>query len=368
MVTFLNSEQIAQVLTPQLCLDALEEAYADLSDRAAVSMLGREVVMTRLADRTFPNADPGKAYYTLEIQSGLMPRYGVGAMRLKSDMVYFAETETGIRRDKIPVATGQQYCGLIMLFSIERVEPVAVMPDGLIQRLRVGATSALGAKYLARPDAKTAGILGAGFQASAQLMTLRLVRQIDRVKVFSPTRSRREAFAAEMREQLGIDVVAVDSAADAARGADILQSATNSRTPTIDPSIVRPGMHIGVIGVAEAHEGVVQRADVLASSSRKHHSGSHFAIANGSAADIYEPEFLHGWWKDEALMDSFVMLGDVMRRRAQGRRTSSDITFYISGGGALQFAAVGAKVLEAARARGLGTDVPVEWFLQPYHP
>jgi len=368
MVTFLTNEHVEQVLTSDLCLAALEDAYGDLSDRRAISMLGREVVMTRLPERTFPNAAPGKAYYTLEIQSGLMPRYQVGAMRLKSDMVYFAETKDGVRRDKIPVATGNRYCGLIMLFDIETVEPVAMMPDGLIQRLRVGATSAIGAKYLARTDAHTVAILGAGFQAAAQLMTLRLVRDITHVRVFSPTRERREAFAREMRKTLDLDVVAVDSAADAARGADIVQSATNSRTPTISADLAAPGMHFGVIGVAEAADGVIQRADVLATSHRRNMDGSHFAIANGSAADIHEPEYLHGWWKNAALMDSFVEVGDVMRGRAQGRRSPRDVTFYISGGGAIQFAAVGAKVLEAARARGLGHEIPVDWFLQPYHP
>jgi len=58
----------------------------------------------------------------------------------------------------------------------------------------------------------------------------------------------------------------------------------------------------------------------------------------------------------------------MIRGRIQGRQRSSEVTFFLSGGAAIQFSAVGAKVLEAARAKGLGQELPVEWFLQPYHP
>jgi ornithine cyclodeaminase/alanine dehydrogenase-like protein (mu-crystallin family) len=234
--------------------------------------------------------------------------------------------------------------------------------------MRVGGTSALGAKYMARTDATVMGLIGAGWQAGAQVLTTHEVRRLEKVKVFSPTRARRDAFAVEMRERLGIAVEPVGSPEEAARGVDILHSATNSRVPTITLEMVSPGVHVGVISVEEVDERVVHRAETLGTSRRKRLPYSHWAIANGSATDIHEAEFDHGWWKDEALMDDFVELGELIHGRARGRHADSDVSFFVSGGAAIQFAAVGAKVLEAARARGLGRDVPVEWFLQPYHP
>ncbi len=368
MVTFLNSEDIQQVLTPRLCLDALEEAFRDLADRKAATMLGREVIATGLPDKTYPGVAPGKAYYSLEVQTASMPRYKVGVLRLKSDMVHWPRADGGFRRAKVAAASGDQYCGLIILFNIETCEPIAIMPDGLVQRLRVGATNALGVKYLARRNAATVGLIGAGWQAGAQAMTIAAVRPVERIKVFSPTRERREAFAAEMGEQLGIVVEAVDSPLEAARGVDILHSATNARGHTIVPAMVKPGMHLGTISVEEIEDGVLNLVNVFATSRRSRVANSHWAVANGTLADVHEREFADGWWKNERVWERFVELGDLIAGRAQGRRTDDDVTYFHSGGAALQFAAVGAKVLEATRARGLGHEVPVDWFLQPYRP
>lgn len=368
MVTVLNSEEIDQVLTPTLCLDALEEAFRDLSEHTAATMLGREVIATRLPDKTFTGAAPGKAYYSLEVQTGSMPRYNVAALRLKSDMVHWPQEHGVFRRAKVPVASGDQYCGLIVLFNIETCEPIAIMPDGLIQRLRVGATNALGAKYMARKNSRVLGMIGAGWQAGAQLLTVAAVRSIERVHVYSPTRARRESFAAEMRERLGIDVVAVSTPGEAAGDADILHSATNARGATIVAELVRPGMHLGTIGVEEMHGDVLPRVTLFATSRHTPVGDSHWAIANGTASDIHEREFDNGWWRDESLWKRFSELGDLISGRVPGRRTDEDITYFHSGGAAIQFAAVGAKVVEAARTQGLGREIPVGWFLQPYHP
>jgi len=369
VVTLLNSDDIAQVLTPALCLEALEEAFRDLAEGTAATMLGREIVAARLAHKAFPDVPAGRAYYALEVQTSALPRHRVAALRLKSDVVHWPRLPTGYQRVKVAAAAGDRFCGLILLFDIETGEPLALMPDGLIQRMRVGATSALGAKYLARADARTVGMIGAGWQAGAQLMTLVHVRPVERVRVFSPTRARREAFAAEMSAQLGLPVIPVDSGEAAAEGADILHSATNTRgAATITAAMVRPGMHVGVISVEEIGEDVLARADVRATTRRPRMASSAYAIAGGSAADIREREFEHGWWRDDALWDRFIQLGDLIRGRAQGRRTPEEVTLFHSGGAAIQFAAVGARILAEARRRELGRELPTEWFLQPYRP
>jgi len=369
MVTFLSSEDIEQVLTPRLCLEALEEAFADLAEGAAATMLGREIVAARLQHAEFPQVPAGSAYYALEVQTSALPRHRVAALRLKSDVVHWPLRPTGYQRVKIAAASDNRYCGLIILFDIESGEPVALMPDGLIQRMRVGATSALGAKYLAREDARVVGMIGAGWQAGAQLVTLVEVRPVERIQVFSPTAERREAFAAEMSARLAVPVVPVGSREEAASGADILHSATNTRgAATISREMVRPGMHVGVISVDEIGEDVLVAANVKVTTRRPRMESSAYAIADGSAADIHEREFERGWWRDDGLWDRFSQLGDLITGRACGRRTDRDITLFHAGGAAIQFAAVGVRILAAARRHGLGREVPTDWFLQPYRP
>jgi hypothetical protein len=84
--------------------------------------------------------------YALKSMDGVIPKLGVGAIRINSDILTFPEGEGGMRRVKVPAAPGNRYVGLVLLFSSHTGEPLAIMPDGVIQRARVGATNALAAK------------------------------------------------------------------------------------------------------------------------------------------------------------------------------------------------------------------------------
>jgi alanine dehydrogenase len=158
----------------------------------------------------------------------------------------------------------------------------------------------------------------------------------------------------------------VSSAEAAASDVDVLLSATNSRTPTISAEMVKPGMHIGVISVEEIGEDALSKMQILGAPQRLRLSANHWAIAEGSASHIHERSFEHGWWRNEALWERFVGLGDLIHDRGRGRRHATDATFFMAGGDGIQFAAVGAKVLEAAAAKGLGRTLPGDWFTQPY--
>ena len=136
---------------------------------------------------------------------GVIPKLGVGAVRINSDIVTWPKRGNNIRREKVPAAPGNRYVGLVLLFSTENGEPLAIFPDGVMQRMRVGAANGLGAKYLARKDAKTVGILGSGWQAGAQLMAVCAVRDIETIRCFSPNAANREAFSRQMSEALGVD-------------------------------------------------------------------------------------------------------------------------------------------------------------------
>src|SRR6266550_6407076 len=104
---------------------------------------------------------------------------------------------------------------------------LANFPDGVVQRMRVGAANGLGVKYLARQDARQVGILGSGWQAGAQLMAVCAVRDIETISCFSPNRANREAFSREWNAKLGVKVVPVQTPEEAMGNADIAMCATN---------------------------------------------------------------------------------------------------------------------------------------------
>jgi ornithine cyclodeaminase/alanine dehydrogenase-like protein (mu-crystallin family) len=109
-------------------------------------------------------------------------------------------------KTKIPAATGDKYVGWVMLLSTENGEPLAIFPDGVVQRMRVASSSAIAARYLARPDASTLALFGSGWQAGSHLPAMCAVRNIKRVNVYSPTKSNREVFAKEMQQKVTAEV------------------------------------------------------------------------------------------------------------------------------------------------------------------
>src|ERR1700748_3489009 len=177
MTLVLSNADAEKLLAMHDCVDALEDAYVELAE-------GRGVVRTR-SDSFAPTARPD-ALYSLKSMDGIVPKLGVGAVRINSDIVTWTKEGGNERRVKVPAAPNRRYTGLVLLFSSENGEPLAIFPDGVLQRMRVGAANGLGIKYLARQDARTVGILGSGWQAGAQLMAACAVREIATIRCFSP--------------------------------------------------------------------------------------------------------------------------------------------------------------------------------------
>src|SRR3954454_15586378 len=148
MTLILSNDDVDKLLTMRECIDVLEDAYVELAE-------GRGVNRTR-SDCITPTANPD-AIYGLKSMDGVIPRLGIGAVRINSDIVTFPKKGNNILREKVPAAAGR-YCGLVLLFPPDNGEPLAILPDGVMQRMRVGATNGLGVKHLARQDAKTVGI------------------------------------------------------------------------------------------------------------------------------------------------------------------------------------------------------------------
>jgi alanine dehydrogenase len=146
MTLILSNDDVEKLLTMPECIEVMEEAYIELAE-------GRGVSRTR--SDCFTPTTRADALYSLKSMDGVVPKLGVGAVRINSDIITWPKRGNNMRREKVPAAPNNRYVGLVLLFSVENGEPPAILPDGVMQRMRVGAANGLGIKYLARENAKT---------------------------------------------------------------------------------------------------------------------------------------------------------------------------------------------------------------------
>ena len=355
----LSNEDIEKILPVGACLDVLEEAYRDLGNGMAATVPRYDVFSP-----TKPNE-----FYEYKTMSGVLPGRKVAALRLNSSVVKWYEKAGGLRKDKLPVAGGDKYVGLVMLFSTETGEPLAIFPDGYVQKLRVAGASAIAARYLARPDAKVMALLGAGWQASAHLVTLSMIRDLKQIKIFSPTPDSRRRFIAEWSGKVAAQLIEAESAAQAIDGVDMVIATTNSISPLFSGDILRPGMHVSCVKPCELDAATYKRADPLIIHWRE---AKPFQIAIGVDRQLI-PDVAEGWQhpitrKEEAVWD-FPTLSELVNGQHPGRTKKDSISCFCNNVGlGLQFAAVGSEVLARAREARVGREIPTDWFLEDVHP
>lgn len=356
MTLILSNEEIRSLLSMPECIAVLEEAYHELAKGRGVNR--------RRSDSFAPTSRPD-ALFSLKSMDGIVPKLGVGAVRINSDVVTWPMRDGVERREKVPAAGGR-FVGLVLLFSAETGEPLAIMPDGYLQRLRVGATNALGAKHLAREDARTVGLIGSGWQAGGQLMGISAVRRVERVRCFSTTREHRESFAREWGERLGVEVAPVASAEAAVRGADVVLCATSSIDHVFFARWIEPGMHLSSIKRPEIEPAAIRRADRVVVHTHEERP-MHFAAAG---VEVPEARAGKGWRLAEEI--DFAALPDLASLIAgtvPGRERADEVTCFLNNLGlGYQFAAAGAVVYRRARERGIGRELPTDWFTQDVHP
>jgi len=357
MTLILSNDEVEKVLTMRDCMAALEDAYAELAEGRGIS---------RLRSDSFAPTTRKDALYSLKSMDGICPKLGVGAVRINSDIITWPKRGNNMRREKVPAAPNNRYVGLVLLFSVENGEPLAILPDGVMQRIRVGAANGLGIKHLARKNAKTVGILGSGWQAGAQLMAACAVRDIETIRCFSPNRQNCEAFAQAMRALLGVEVVPVDQAEAAIAGADIAMCATNSIDHIFFERWIEPGMHVTSIKRPEIEVAAIKRADrVLIHWNEP--SPIH-VVAKGVV--IEEKVEGRGWQLAEEIdFKTLPTLPELIIGRVEGRESDADVTCFINNIGlGYQFAAAGSVVYRKAKEAGLGHDLPTDWFTEDVHP
>lgn len=366
MTLILNNDDVKSVLDMELTMNALEEAYQQLAQ-------GQATCRPRV-DIRIPSKDPAKTYQWGTMEGGSSVS-GYFAIRMKSDMIYEQEY-LGVRtQEKYCVRPGL-YCGLILLVDVQNAEPLAFINDGYLQHMRVGADSGIGTKYMAREDSQVVGMLGSGGMARSHAQSLCLARNIRKIQVFSPTREHREAYAREIAEELGVDTVPLETAREVFQGADIVAGCTDSVQPVIIGDWLEPGTHVTCIGggIDEAARQRFDRALRLGSSPaptgipdfRLHDETISYDALPAPGSPEPEPgerprQRAHGVVAE----DRAVFLEELLAGTAPGRSSDQEITYSARGNiqGA-QFFAVAGVVYEQAKQKGLGREIPTEWFLQ----
>lgn len=348
---FLNNEDVAQLLTIEHCIAVIEDAYKELG-------AGRAAQFPR-EGRMDLGAPSGDHRFNWGAMAGVLPKEGMFALRMKLDINYRQQHEGGaVTQEKYCIEPGT-YCGIVLLASTENAEPLAIMNDGVIQHMRVGATAAMAAKYLARKESRVLGIIGSGGMARTYCMAYKAAFAIERVQVYSLTPAHREAFATEMTAKLGIPVEVMWSAEEAARGADIVADCTDSVTPVFkDADWVEPGIHFTTYGANRIGKEAVERADLVV----RHFEGT---VGVRVGDDEENREFWRNRNPESVHFEKMPLLVDVIAGRVGGRTNDRQVTcFYNVVGSGITFPAVAGRVYRLARERGIGREVPTSWFLQ----
>ncbi|MCS6954456.1 MAG: ornithine cyclodeaminase family protein [Bryobacterales bacterium] len=238
---------------------------------------------------------------------------------------------------------------LVLLYRAEDGRPLALIEANHLGQIRTGATTGLATDLLAAPEASTVGLIGSGFQARAQLEAVAAVRQLRRIRVWSPTREHRERFAAEQSEKLGVEVRSVGSAREAVEDAEIVVTATSAREPVLEADWVAAGAHVNAVGSnqprrRELPAQLVRRADLI-------------VVDSVEQARIESGDLLLAFADDD--WRRLVELKDLVAGRLLWERPPGKVSVFKSNGLGLEDVAAAALVYRKAVAEGCGRELPL---------
>lgn len=364
MTLVLSNSQISGILTMQDCIEILEEALIELAEGRGANR--------RRSDICTPTDYADGGIYVLKSMDGVIPKLGIGAIRINSDIVTFPCINGSVRKVKVPAAPNQRYIGLVLLFSTTTGEPLAIFPDGLVQPMRVGATSALGAKCLARQHVDTVALLGTGSQARSQARAIVCVRDVRQIHCYSPNPKHREAFAEEMSTVIATEIKPVDSAEQAVAGADIVLCATNSSAPVLKRDWIKRGVHLSAIQPSEISSEVVKEADVVATLMQDCdplYITTHGLRAPDEPGAGQQNLAQEVGWSDLTTLPQLLLDRKGGRNSALGRASDDQVTCFLNPMGVgCQFAAIGALIYQRAKEKGCGHHLSTDWFTETEVP
>ena len=246
--------------------------------------------------------------------------------------------------------TGRAGGFLVNIYKADTGELLAILQAGWLGAVRTGAASGVATKYMALPNASIVGCIGAGYQARTQIEAVCAVRPVREVRVFSRTPEKRQAFAQEMGQRLGIPVRAVESAQACVEGAHIVITITNSREPVFNGEWLAPGTHINAAGSnswmrREIDETTIRRANLIVADQ-----------VDDAKAEC--GELIWGVERGVVRWDQVRELRDVVGGFLPGRPSPDAITLFESQGLALEDIVTAWRVYQKALERGVGKELP----------
>lgn len=319
MSLVLIGSEILQVIDMDLALLAAEEAFRAYGE-GRVNM-------------------PPKAY--LDLPKGDF-RAMYGAIFSKYDLcgLKWVNVHPGNPKRGLPTVMAK-----IILNEPENALEIADMDGTYITNYRTGAAGGLAARFLARPEAATLGLIGAGVQARMQASAVLKVRPIREIFIYDQVMTRAQALAEELSSRCGVQVFVTDDPEKAVRNKDIVATTTPSRTPLVQRSCVSPGTHINAIGAdaagkQELDAAILKEAKIVVDDwAQASHSGE---INVPLSLGQLQPADIHA------------SLGEVVVGIKPGRENPEEITVFDSTGLIIQDLALGYAVYQRAKNRGLG--------------
>ncbi len=241
---------------------------------------------------------------------------------------------------------------LTLLYDSDTGDLLAMVQGSHCSLLRTGAVSAVAADHMARRDASTVGVIGAGFQGRGQLEGLCAVRGVKSVKAFDLNAEICRDFCAEMSRSLNVEVSQAASAEECVRGADVVITMTTSRRPVLLGEWLEPGVHVNAAGSnhwmrQEVDSNVLRRADNI-------------IVDSLEDARVEAGDLLYAIERGVIRWDQVHDLASVVVGRVPGRASDQDITLFESQGIAVSDVAAATYVYQKAKEQGLGVHVPLD--------
>ncbi len=319
----INEHEVSELLTMRECISVMEEALTNLARGEGHNPL-RSIVRA-----------PGASGFL-----GLMPAYGTAAAKS-----YYALKEICLFPGN-PARGLDTHLGAVLLHSGETGELLAAANASAITAIRTAAVSALATKILARDNAATLAILGAGVQAKSHLEAIPLVRDIGAIRICSRSTAKAEALVAtDSRAKV------IENVEDAVRDADIIVTATSSKEPVLRREWLADGVHINAVGSSVASSRELDSATMAASSLFVDRKESTVNESGDYLMALREGAIREGHIRAE--------IGEILIGKAKGRTSDDEITLFKSLGIAVEDLASVAFLYEKAGRLGRGSWV--EW-------
>lgn len=312
-------------------LVVLDPGVVDCIEAGFRALAGGDVVMPPVLSMAIAEHNG-----EVDVKTAYVP--GVDSFAIKLSPGFFDNPALGL-----PSTSGL----MVLLSARTGLLEALLLDNGYLTDLRTAAAGAVAARHLARPDAATACILGAGVQARMQLVALTLVRPITAATIWARDADRAAACAARLSAELGLPVSAVSDAADAIGAADIVVTTTPATRPLVQADWLRPGQHITAMGSDQHHKNELDPACL-------------------TRADPYVPDRLSQTRQMGELRSAiaaglvpleatFAELGQIVAGLAPGRRDAAAITIADLTGTGVQDTAIAALARKRAESAEAGT-------------